>query len=120
MRITTVTPIVVSTPPPHRGGRNWVFAKLTADDGTDGIGFTGIRQAETHYGSVTLALELPPAAVVHRRQGLAVQCKLEPVGRPDLDVVRSSSRPPNGVFRNHESDRAVEVDRPRQVADDQV
>lgn len=40
MKITKVTPIVVSTPPPHRGGRNWVFAKLTADDGTEGIGET--------------------------------------------------------------------------------
>lgn len=40
MKIANVTPIVVSTPPPHRGGRNWVFAKLTADDGTEGIGET--------------------------------------------------------------------------------
>ena len=38
MKIANVTPVVVSTPPPHRGGRTWVFAKLTADDGTEGIG----------------------------------------------------------------------------------
>ena len=38
MRIINVKPYVVGTPPPHRGGRNWIFVKLTTDDGVEGIG----------------------------------------------------------------------------------
>ena len=38
MRIVNVKPYVIGTPPPHRGGRNWVFVKLTTDDGVEGIG----------------------------------------------------------------------------------
>ena len=38
MRIVNVRPYVIGTPPPHRGGRNWVFVKLTTDDGVEGIG----------------------------------------------------------------------------------
>ena len=38
MRIINVKPYVVGTPPPHRGGRNWIFVKLTTDDGIEGIG----------------------------------------------------------------------------------
>ena len=38
MRIVNVKPYVVGTPPPHRGGRNWIFVKLTTDDGVEGIG----------------------------------------------------------------------------------
>ena len=38
MRIADVKPIVVDTPPPHRGGRTWVFVKLTTDTGIEGVG----------------------------------------------------------------------------------
>ena len=38
MKIETVKPLVVSTPPPHRGGRHWVFVKLVTDDGIEGVG----------------------------------------------------------------------------------
>ncbi len=38
MRIDTVKPFVVGNPPPHRGGRTWVFLKLTTDDGLVGYG----------------------------------------------------------------------------------
>ena len=38
MKITDVKTYVVGTPPPHRGGRYWVFIKLTADDGIEGFG----------------------------------------------------------------------------------
>ena len=38
MKIAEVRPLVVSTPPPHRGGRTWVFVKLTTDDGICGVG----------------------------------------------------------------------------------
>jgi galactonate dehydratase len=38
MRIQAVKTFVVGNPPPHRGGRNWVFLKLTTDDGLVGYG----------------------------------------------------------------------------------
>jgi 2-dehydro-3-deoxyphosphogalactonate aldolase len=38
MKITDVKTYVVGNPPPHRGGRYWVFIKLTADDGIEGFG----------------------------------------------------------------------------------
>jgi 2-dehydro-3-deoxyphosphogalactonate aldolase len=38
MKITSVKTYVVGNPPPHRGGRNWVFLKLTTDEGIEGIG----------------------------------------------------------------------------------
>ena len=38
MKVAAVQPLVVSTPPPHRGGRHWVFVKLTTDDGLVGVG----------------------------------------------------------------------------------
>ena len=38
MRIVDINTFVVGTPPPHRGGRNWVFVKLTTDTGIEGIG----------------------------------------------------------------------------------
>ena len=38
MKIETVEPLVVSTPPPHRGGRHWVFVKLVTDDSIEGVG----------------------------------------------------------------------------------
>lgn len=38
MKITDLKTFVVGVPPPGRGGRNWVFVKLTTDDGIEGVG----------------------------------------------------------------------------------
>ena len=38
MKIIDIKTYVVGTPPPHYGGRNWVFLKLTTDTGIDGVG----------------------------------------------------------------------------------
>ena len=38
MKIVDVKTFIVGTPPPHRGGRNWVFLKLTTDEGIEGVG----------------------------------------------------------------------------------
>jgi len=38
MRVARVKTYVVGNPPPHRGGRNWVFLKLTTNDGIEGFG----------------------------------------------------------------------------------
>lgn len=38
MKITDVTTFVVGNPPPHHGGRYWIFLKLTTDGGVEGIG----------------------------------------------------------------------------------
>ncbi len=38
MKISSFEVFVVGTPPPHFGGRYWVFVKLTSDSGVSGIG----------------------------------------------------------------------------------
>ena len=38
MKIVDAKPYVIETPRPHRGGRVWVFLKLTTDNGISGIG----------------------------------------------------------------------------------
>jgi len=38
VKISDVKTYVVGNPPPHYGGRYWVFLKLTADDGVEGFG----------------------------------------------------------------------------------
>jgi 2-dehydro-3-deoxyphosphogalactonate aldolase len=38
MKISAFEVFVVGTPPPHFGGRYWVFVKLTTDSGVEGIG----------------------------------------------------------------------------------
>ena len=38
MKITGVKTFVVGNPPPHFGGRYWIFVKLTTDGGVEGIG----------------------------------------------------------------------------------
>ncbi len=38
MKITDDTTFVVGNPPPHYGGRYWVFLKLTTDGGVEGVG----------------------------------------------------------------------------------
>ncbi len=55
MKIATVTPLVVSTPRPHRGGRHWVFAKLVTDDGIEGVG--EVYKAPFHPLTVAKTIE---------------------------------------------------------------
>ncbi len=38
MKITSVKTFVVGNPPPHFGGRYWIFLKLVTDGGVEGIG----------------------------------------------------------------------------------
>ena len=38
MKIREIKTFVVGNPPPHFGGRYWIFLKLTTDDGVEGIG----------------------------------------------------------------------------------
>ena len=38
MKIASLDTFVVGNPPPHEGGRYFVFLKLTTDDGVTGIG----------------------------------------------------------------------------------
>jgi galactonate dehydratase len=38
MKVVDLKTYVVGTPPPHHGGRNWVFLKLTTDHGISGFG----------------------------------------------------------------------------------
>jgi galactonate dehydratase len=38
MKIAELKSYVVGTPPPHHGGRNWVFLKITTDNGIAGFG----------------------------------------------------------------------------------
>ena len=38
MKIVDIKTYVVGNPPPHRGGLNWVFLKLTTDGGIEGVG----------------------------------------------------------------------------------
>ena len=38
MKITDLTTFVVGTPPPHFGGRYWIFVKLKTSAGIEGIG----------------------------------------------------------------------------------
>ncbi|WP_158059588.1 mandelate racemase/muconate lactonizing enzyme family protein [Halorussus halophilus] len=48
MAIAEVDTYVVGTPPPHKGGQNWVFVKLTADDGTVGFGECNWTEYRAH------------------------------------------------------------------------
>ena len=38
MKIVDLKTYIVGTPPPHRGGHNWIFVKLTTDHGLCGLG----------------------------------------------------------------------------------
>ena len=55
MRITDVKVFVVGTPPPHFGGRNWVFVKLTTDNGIVGVG--EVYKAQFHPNTIALMIE---------------------------------------------------------------
>ncbi len=55
MKIKEIKTYVVGTPPPHRGGRNWVFVKLTTDGGVEGIGEA--YQVSFHPNTVARLIE---------------------------------------------------------------
>ena len=38
MKIVAVKTYMVAVPPPHWGGRHWIFVKLVTDDGIEGVG----------------------------------------------------------------------------------
>ena len=38
MQIVDVKTYLVDVPPPHWGGRRWIFVKLITDDGIEGVG----------------------------------------------------------------------------------
>ncbi len=55
MKITTLKTWVVGTPPPYRGGRNWVFLKLITDNGIEGVG--EVYKAPFHPRTVVRLIE---------------------------------------------------------------
>ncbi len=48
MKIVGVKTFVVGNPPPHRGGRNWVFLKLITDEGIEGVGECNVARDREH------------------------------------------------------------------------
>lgn len=48
MKIVGVKTFVVGNPPPHRGGRNWVFLKLMTDEGIEGVGECNVARDREH------------------------------------------------------------------------
>jgi galactonate dehydratase len=63
MKITEVKTYVVGTPPPHRGGFNWVFVKLMTDEGICGYGEVGSTRVNERT-SVELLKEMGEYFVV--------------------------------------------------------
>lgn len=55
MEIQDIEPHVVGTPPPYKGGRNWVFLKLTTRDGT--VGWGECNWSEYRVNSLVGAVE---------------------------------------------------------------
>lgn len=55
MKITDVETFVVATPPPHRGGRVWIFIKLTTDNGL--VGYGEVYQIPFHPLTVARMIE---------------------------------------------------------------
>ena len=55
MKITDVETFVVATPPPHRGGRVWIFVKLTTDNGL--VGYGEVYQIPFHPLTVARMIE---------------------------------------------------------------
>lgn len=55
MKITDVETFVVATPPPHRGGRVWIFVKLTTDNGL--VGYGEVYQIPFHPLTVASMIE---------------------------------------------------------------
>ncbi len=48
MKITRVKTFIVGNPPPHRGGRNWVFLKVYTDGGIEGVGECNMAAGREH------------------------------------------------------------------------
>lgn len=55
MKITDVETFVVATPPPHSGGRVWIFIKLTTDKGL--VGYGEVYQIPFHPLTVARMIE---------------------------------------------------------------
>lgn len=55
MKINDVDTFVVATPPPHRGGRVWIFVKLTTDNGL--VGYGEVYQIPFHPLTVASMIE---------------------------------------------------------------
>ena len=55
MKITDVETFVVATPPPHLGGRVWIFVKLTTDNGL--VGYGEVYQIPFHPLTVAAMIE---------------------------------------------------------------
>lgn len=55
MKIVEAKPFIVGTPPPHFGGANWVFVKLTTDEGIHGFGES--YGSELYFPSAVKLLE---------------------------------------------------------------
>ena len=55
MKITDVDTFVVATPPPHRGGRVWIFVKLTTDNSL--VGYGEVYQIPFHPLTVASMIE---------------------------------------------------------------
>jgi galactonate dehydratase len=55
MKITDVETFVVATPPPHLGGRVWIFVKLTTDNGL--VGYGEVYQIPFHPLTVATMIE---------------------------------------------------------------
>ena len=63
MKIVGVKTYIVGNPPPHRGGRNFVFLKLTTDEGLVGYGECDMAHAREH-AVARLVEELGEAHVI--------------------------------------------------------
>ena len=63
MKIVGVKTFVVGNPPPHRGGRNFVFLKLTTDEGLVGYGECNMAHGREH-AVARLVEELGEAHVI--------------------------------------------------------
>ena len=63
MKIIGVKTFIVGNPPPHRGGRNFVFLKLTTDAGLEGYGECNMAHGREHAVS-RLVQELGDAHVI--------------------------------------------------------
>ena len=63
MKITGVKTFIVGNPPPHRGGRNFLFLKLTTDEGLVGYGECNMAHGREH-AVAKLVEELGEAHVI--------------------------------------------------------
>jgi 2-dehydro-3-deoxyphosphogalactonate aldolase len=91
MRIDTYETLVVGTPPPHRGGRYFIFVKLTTDDGL--VGWGEVYAATFSPSVVTAMIDdvcrrhvvgLDPHRIEHLWRTVYARGY---TGRPDLSLV---------------------------------